>query len=537
MEPGSAVRARVRWWSTRFVLPVLALATVSVLIDRSGLDGSIRAVCYEPASASFPLVHSWFFEGVLVHGGSASMALGALVLALAARRSSMSSRERCAYVLASVLLTTALALAWQAIAPLHDAGAQSAAHALPQRRSGPSALPAAGFSWMAIAFVAPRLRKLPQAAWLLPGILLGALLAATQIVRGVSLPSQELWSLALAWTVALILVALFDRRARRAGRMSVVNPGPAQARGAELEASSERADAALPWLAGVCAGLAGVAFFFGDLLLDSLDQRYEALKELFEHFELGVMGLGIGVGAYFLAEHLRDTRVRAGRRVAAEREERFRVLGRMAASVAHEVRNPLHTLRLILDEQSLELPALARHPLRPEVEANLGRINAAVDLVYRLARPQGEEDARADVVRATRDAIAAVERANPTLVRFDWRASEEAAIVRGSHVALGIVIDNLIRNAAAASPEGKVVTLRLERRDRDWVLEIFNAGSLATPAESRARARGASVEGLGLGLSISRQIAASAGARIELGEADGSVRCTLTWPAHDGEDA
>jgi len=452
MEVASVGPTPFRWWLGKLALPLLVIAAVSSLVDRSGFDGSVRAITYEPGSASFPLSQSWFFEGVLVHGGGACMALCAILLALAARRASAGSRERCVYVLSCVLMTTAVALAWQTIAPLHDVGGQSIAAALPRPRSGPSALPAAGFSWMSIAFVAPRLRKLPRVVWLVPGLLLGVLLACTQVVRGAVLPSQELWSLALAWFLVVISAALFERRARLAGRACTVSARLDATRGGESDAISERADAALPWLAGVCAGLAGVAFFFGDLLLDSLDQRYEPLKEWFEHFELGVMGLGIGIGAYFLAEHVRDTRVRARRRLAAEREERFRVLGRMAASVAHEVRNPLHALRLILDEQSHELPALARHPLRPEVDANLARINAAVDLVYRLARPQGDEGTQADLVRAAREAIAAVERSNATQLRFTWACVHEAAIVRGSHVALGIVIDNLVRNAASAAP-------------------------------------------------------------------------------------
>lgn len=540
MESSPARRAGARWWSTAFVLPALALALLATLVSRSELDHALRELCYAPSSESFPLVDSWFFEGVLVFGGGACLALAVLALAFRASRGSSDSRERNAYVLSCVLLTTALAFAWQSFAPpvpARSASALSGGHVLPSAPAGPSALPAAGFAWIALFFAAPVLRTLPRAAWLVPGLLLGALLACTQVVRGEVLASQELWSLALAWLVAALLAAAFERRARARGRTAAVRTRRCDAGGGALELGREHADSALPWLAGISAGLAGVAFFFGDLLLDSFDDRYVQVKELFEHFELGVMGLGIGIGAYFLAEHVRDTRVRAGRRLALQREERFRVLGRMAAAVAHEVRNPLHTLRLILDEQSHELPALAKHPLRPAVDASLARINAAVDLVYRLARPQGEEGSQADLVRAARDAIASVERSNTTQVRFAWTATEETAIVRGSHVALGIVIDNLIRNAAAASPEGSVVALKLARRDRDWTLEILNPGSLGATAEASARARGASVEGLGLGLSISRQIAASAGGRIELVDVDGCVRCTLSWPAHDGMDA
>jgi signal transduction histidine kinase len=97
-------------------------------------------------------------------------------------------------------------------------------------------------------------------------------------------------------------------------------------------------------------------------------------------------------------------------------------------------------------------------------------------------------------------------------------------------------VDNLLRNAAAASPHGSVIELGFERRGGDWTLEIRNPGDLSA-TRAAVSARGASVEGLGLGLSISRHIAASAGGRIELGAKHGTVTCTLSWPAHQGEEA
>ncbi len=543
MRYGEAVDAavlrssRARWWIAAVALPVLALAACALLISRTRFDRALLALCYEPASASYPLAHSWFFQGALVWGAGALIAGGALVLAFGVWRAPASMRERCAYLLACLLGTTAIAAAWSAVAPMRAVALSADLPQLRAARTGPGLLPAAGFAWVALVFAAPSLRRLPRAAWLAPGLLLGTLLACTQVVRGQAPLSQQLHALAIAWLVAAALAARFEARAwsRAHGAAQRVASG-APSLGSPAPGSA-RTDFALPWLAGVSAGLAGVAFFFVDLLLDRIGARYEDFEWWFEGFEFVVMGLGIGIGAYFLAEHVRDTRVRAGRRLAEEREERFRVLGRMAAAVAHEVRNPLHTLRLILDEQRLELPALAHHPLRREVDASLARINAAVDLVYRLARPQREEDARADLARATREALAALERSGAEAARFVWSSSEERAVVRGSHVGLGIVIDNLLRNAAAAAPSGSVIALELARRGREWALEIRNPGALQPRAAGEASARGASLEGLGLGLAISRQIAASAGGRIELEEAEGVVTCTLSWPAQLGEEA
>ena len=93
---------------------------------------------------------------------------------------------------------------------------------------------------------------------------------------------------------------------------------------------------------------------------------------------------------------------------------------------------------------------------------------------------------------------------------------------------IGIVLDNLLRNASQASPDGGVVSLDLARAGDGWQLRIENAGSLEAPRQGGERG------GLGLGLSISRQIVAGAGGSLEIAEADGIVRCTLQIPEKQG---
>ncbi len=207
------------------------------------------------------------------------------------------------------------------------------------------------------------------------------------------------------------------------------------------------------------------------------------------------------------------------------------MLGRVAASVAHEVRNPLHAMRLIVDEQMESIPALATHPLGVEFESCLQRIDHAVDLVYRLARPESEEGEIADLLRAVRDSVTRIERSSPGACEFEWSVGPAgSAIVRGSPISLGIVIDNLLRNAVTATPRGGVVGLALASTPGHWSLRIVNPGSV----DQRVSESGTG-ERLGLGLSISRQIAANQGARIELWSTDGLVTCELSWPTPEGE--
>jgi signal transduction histidine kinase len=513
MQPESAPVATRPWWLVRVVLPVLVLTGAAVLLVRSSIDEQALALFQASAADSSSHESAWYFEGVLGRGASYVLLAAFLVVCIACWAGPRASRKSWAYLLACLACTTALA----ACTPFLPDGVGFAAG------MGPNVLAAAGFAWVALYFVGPTAGIVPRGAWLMPGLLLGLLLTSAQIVRGIHPPSSGFWSLTLAWTVAAILAAAFQRTAGafdfESRYVSADFAGAAQEPGA-------RSCVALSWLAGACACIAGTSFFFLDLLLDTLGPRVEEFIPAFERVELLVTALGLGAAAFFMTEHMRDLRARTAQRIAAEREERFRVLGRMAASVAHEVRNPLHTLRLIVDEQCSDIPELANHSLRPEIESSIERIDRAVDLVYRLARPGSDADDASDLARVTRESVAGIERMNAGRTRVRCTGLTEPAPARGSRVGLGIVIDNLLRNALNASPPGAEVEVALQRRGEEWALEMRNLCASSGAADGIEKERG-----LGLGLSISRQIAANVGGRIDLVAKGDAVTCTLSWPA------
>lgn len=510
MQLGSARATTRTWWLARVSLPVLSLAAAAVLLVQSSFDERAVALLQDSAPDAPASAGAWFFEGVLDRGARWALMVAAFVAAIACWVDPRSSHTHWTYLLACLGCTSVLAACTPFLADRLGFAAAS----------GPNVLAATGFAWMGLYFVGSTGGLVPRGVWLVPGLLLGLLLTAAQVVRGAHPPSSGFWSLTLAWTVAALLAAAFQRW---------IGPGETGDRAdapADGQDPSERAGLALSWLAGVSACLAGILFFSLDLVLDTLGPRVEAFLPAFEAVELAVMGLGLAAAAYFMAEHMRDARLRAAQRLADEREERFRVLGRMAASVAHEVRNPLHTLRLIVDEQCADIPALAQHALRPEIESSIERIDRAVDLVYRLARPEGDEDDASDLARVARESAAGIERATAGTTLFRRTGLTEPAPARGSRVGLGIVIDNLLRNAVNASPPGAEVEIDLQRRGDAWTLQIRNLCASSGAADGIEKERG-----LGLGLSISRQIASNAGGRIDLVASGEAVTCTLSWPA------
>ncbi len=522
----------LRWWATRVALPVLGLGALSILLGRSRFDRASLEPFFDPGSNSFPLREDWFFQGVLHVGGKyAVIACNAALIVAAALGWRNPGRRlharRFAYLTACFLATVGIAGLWKNFAvqvtpwdTLGFGGSKpwpgSPGHeSLSDLIGSPGAHASSGFAWVSLYFVGASLSTRWRWLWLAPGLLLGLLFALGQHARGAHQPSHEPWSIAIAWIVASG-VALAFRKLGWLDWREFDKPSGARA---------ETKETAIPWLVGSSVAFGGIAFFATDLFTEQLEWKFPGLHSGFEVVELTVTALGLGIAAWLLADKILSMRARETRRLEEERERRFQVLGRMAASVAHEVRNPLQTVRLIVDEQRHEVAGLRDHPLQPEFESCLERIDRAVDLVYRLARPEGGEADSTDLAQAARESVVAITRISAGRVSFVWLREPPRAVVAASRSALRIVIDNLLRNAVEASPEGETVQLDLAPHDAHWALCIKNRGSL-----SRPRAQTSPETGLGLGVPISRQIANNAGGAIELVESDGHVTCTLRWP-------
>jgi signal transduction histidine kinase len=290
------------------------------------------------------------------------------------------------------------------------------------------------------------------------------------------------------------------------------------------------------WLLGSVGALLGCGFFVVDSIAEQLGPSGHNLHVWVETLEFSLFGPGLGIVCLLLVERVRTLREAANLQKFAERERRFILLGRMAASVAHEVRNPLHTLRLVVDELRVEQPALRSHPLSAHIDQSLERIDRAVDLVYQLARPGVEDDNSGDVVAALQEARTNLDRRHLSH-RIEVHELPARALARCTPSGLRIIIDNLLRNATEAAPPGSVIDVHLREQHGTWILSISNPGQLpvellesgATLAHDSTK-----ISGLGLGLLITRHLASNAGGSLELTSSNNTVTAQLTLPTWEG---
>ncbi|HEU5060903.1 MAG TPA: histidine kinase dimerization/phospho-acceptor domain-containing protein, partial [Kofleriaceae bacterium] len=168
-----------------------------------------------------------------------------------------------------------------------------------------------------------------------------------------------------------------------------------------------------------------------------------------------------------LAQRLEDMAQRIGERerlqAALARGDRLAAVGTMAASVAHEVNNPLTTVlgyaRLLLEDKPDDHPDRAGLSLIAGEAARMQKIVGSL-LDYARSRPPGESG-RADVnelLRKTADLLLPTARKSRVEIALELAAALPSAAAEPD--ALQQIFVNLVQNAVQAMADGGVVTLK-----------------------------------------------------------------------------
>jgi signal transduction histidine kinase len=291
------------------------------------------------------------------------------------------------------------------------------------------------------------------------------------------------------------------------------------------------------WLLALAAMSFGLGLYHFDNWYETMAESW--IKTLLDDLEIVIMGPGMALLVLLVSENVRLKDQAHLRRLERERESRFVMLGRIAASVAHEVRNPLHNLRLIDEELRVEAPPACK-PLIDRVEANLVRLDQAVALAYELARPNRKVDdsdiGELRLVELVEASVKETARRIRRTLTIDHRIPAEAVLVNAREAAMRIILDNLIRNAVEAAGPGTVAISYL-RQEAGWLLTIANPGSLpATSGGEDDLESSVKPDGLGVGLSIVRHLARNLGATFRIGGDSGRVVAELGIPMSTREN-
>lgn len=190
------------------------------------------------------------------------------------------------------------------------------------------------------------------------------------------------------------------------------------------------------------------------------------------------------------------------------RSEKLTTVGQLAAGVAHEIRNPLTTLRGFLQLQQ-EKKVLV--PLHIDLMlSELDRINMIVSEFLILAKPQAVHFQQRDLRHIVGDVVSLLDsQAHLFGIEFATHFSSVPAMVHCEENQLKQVFINVIKNAIEAMPDGGTITLEQHQQEDSIVIVITDEGG-GVPEEMLPKLGEPfftnKESGTGLGLMVSQRI-------------------------------
>jgi signal transduction histidine kinase len=230
-------------------------------------------------------------------------------------------------------------------------------------------------------------------------------------------------------------------------------------------------------------------------------------------------------------------------RELAERE-RLAVLGQMAASISHNLKNPLGSIKTILQVQleSAELPESIRGETTMVLE-EIGRLSAKLNQLLQFSRPA----IRGGAVASTCDPQSVAEEVSGVLrheadrrgVALDVQVVAAGATLAASSEAVSEILSNLLVNALEATARGGLVKVTGGRNGEGFLFAVEDDGP-GVPESAREKILQpfftTKTQGTGLGLAIVTRRVAEFGGRLdwESPSRDGrGTRFTVRMPMKD----
>jgi two-component system sensor histidine kinase HydH len=261
----------------------------------------------------------------------------------------------------------------------------------------------------------------------------------------------------------------------------------------------------------------------------------QELAEIVFYFAIAVLA-----GVLVEREHL-TRREQQETQLHLERSQKLSLLGQIAAGVAHEIKNPLASIKgaadILTDD---ETSSAEREEFKGILRSEVRRIDAIVTEFLDFARPKDVRLRKLDLTEAVRASLRQIE-AHAKRVGLSIETHlQDDVLVDGDPEKLHQMILNLMLNAIQASDEGGKISVVLESRDgRMGVLTIADYGEGISAShmehifEPFFTTKGT---GTGLGLAVVKDIADRHSGEIRIESVEGAgTKAIVSIPLWTGQ--
>jgi two-component system sensor histidine kinase PilS (NtrC family) len=224
----------------------------------------------------------------------------------------------------------------------------------------------------------------------------------------------------------------------------------------------------------------------------------------------------------------------------SRRQDRLAAIGRMAASIAHEIRNPLAAMRGSIQMLRADMDGNSSETeLMEIILRESDRLNRIISDFLNYARPRSIVQSKVDVAELLKQTFTLLRNSSEIndLHVIKEQTPDSPALIDADSEQLRQVFWNLARNALHAMPEGGTLhAMVAHNSNRRLRITFADSGRGMTPdqVEHLFEPFSSTTGGVGLGLSIVYQIIRDHGGTINVRSREGQgTTITIELPAED----
>ncbi len=293
---------------------------------------------------------------------------------------------------------------------------------------------------------------------------------------------------------------------------------------------------AFGWVGGLVAGVVAGLVYLPHIWHTWAHEHHYAIEQYAEIF----MFLAVGTLTGVLSD--RERRRRAELQATAQklsqvytelqntfeqvkRADRLSAIGQLAAGLAHEIRNPLSSIDGAAEVmEAAERPEEVRAETMGIIRKECARLNKLLGSLLDFARPRHPERREVNVAGVLQTVVDLVKHSAGKGVEFRVEVASGLPVLEGDEEQIAQVLLNLAINAAQATPDGGVITLRAGESEGAVRMEVCDEGT-GIASENLERIFDpfftTKETGTGLGLSVVHQIMTQHGGTVKVKQNEG----------------